>query len=149
MIAEVFLDTNILIYACSDAPADADKQAIAEKLIIGTSFALSAQVLQEFVANALRKKVLGISERKIDATLELAGHVPVLPITHELVLSAVTLRRRLRLSHWDSTIIAAALELGCHTLYTEDLHHGQDYDGVKVINPFVNPRAKNGNQNPE
>jgi predicted nucleic acid-binding protein len=137
MTAEVFLDSNILLYACSAAPADVEKQVIAERLILETDFALSAQVLQEFVSNALRKKVLGISERKIDATMELSGHVPVLPITRELVLSAIILRRQLPLSHWDSTIIAAAQELGCHTLYSEDLNHRQDYGGVKVINPFL------------
>ena len=137
MTAEVFLDSNILLYACSAAPADVEKQVIANSLILETDFALSTQVLQEFIANALRKKILGISENKIDATMELAGHVPVLPITHELVLSAIILRRRLQLSHWDACIVAAAQELGCHTLYTEDLNHGQDYGGVKAINPFL------------
>lgn len=102
-----------------------------------TDFALSAQVLQEFVSNALRKKVLGITESKIAATMELSGYVPVLPITRELVISGIIFRKRFKVSHWDSTIIAAALELGCHTLYSEDLNHGQDYDGVKVINPFL------------
>lgn len=137
MTAEVFLDSNIFLYACSAAPADMEKQAIASRLILETDFALSAQVLQEFVSNALRKKILGISESGIDATMELAGHAPVLAVTHHLVLSAIILRRRLQLSHWDACIIAAALELGCHTLYTEDLNHGQAYDGVKVINPFL------------
>jgi predicted nucleic acid-binding protein len=47
------------------------------------------------------------------------------------------LRRRFQLSQWDATIIAAALELGCHTVYSEDLNHGQDYGGVTVINPFL------------
>ena len=137
MTAEVFLDSNILLYACSAAPADVEKQVIANSLILETDFALSTQVLQEFIANALRKKILGISENKIDATMELAGHVPVLPITHELVLSAIILRRRLQLSHWDACIVAAPQELGCHTLYTEDLNHGQDYGDVKAINPFL------------
>ena len=59
------------------------------------------------------------------------------PVTHELVVSAVILRRRFQLSHWDSTIIAAALSLGCVTLYSEDMSHGQNYGGVRVINPFL------------
>ena len=137
MTAEVFLDSNILLYACSDALADREKQVIADRLIMETDFGLSAQVLQEFISNALRKRILGISESKIDATMELAGHVPVLPITRELVVSATILRRRFQLSDWDACIIAAALELGCHTLYTEDLSHGQYYGGVKVVNPFL------------
>ncbi len=137
MTAEVFLDSNVLLYACSTAPADAKKQAVAKRLILDSDFALSAQVLQEFIANALHKQALGISESGIDAALELSGHVPVLPITRELVMSAIILRRQFQLSHWDSTILAAARTLGCHTLYTEDLNHGQDYDGVRVINPFL------------
>jgi predicted nucleic acid-binding protein len=137
MIAEVFLDANILLYACSSAPADRAKQQRAEALILNTPFVLSAQVLQEFIANALKKKALGITEANIDAMLELASHVRVLPITHELILIAVAIRRRFQVSHWDSTIIAAAKELGCKTLYSEDLNHDQVYDGVTVINPFL------------
>lgn len=134
--AEVFLDANILLYACSSAAADAPKQKCAEDLIHNTRFGLSAQVLQEFIGNALRKKSLGITESQIDATLTLATLIPVLPVTLELILVGTALRRRFPISHWDSTILAAALELGCHTLYSEDLKHGQDYGGVRVVNPF-------------
>ncbi len=137
MTAEAFLDTNILLYACSAAPADAEKQRRAEDLIMNTPFALSTQVLQEFIANALRKKALGITEAGIDAALELASEVPVLAVTLELILAATALRRRYQISHWDSTIIAAAKELGCRTLYCEDMNHGQEYGGVRIINPFL------------
>lgn len=140
MSAEVFLDANILLYASSAAPADTEKRERAQALMIEARFALSAQVLQEFIANALRKKALGLTEANIDATLELASHVPVQPITRELIVEAVALRRRYQISHWDATILAAARELGCHTLYSEDLSHGQDYEGVRVVNPFQSGR---------
>ena len=136
MTAESFLDANILLYACSAAPQDAVKQQRAADLILNTSFALSAQVLQEFVANALRKKALGITESGIDAAMELASYVRVLPVTHELIIAGVALRRRYQVSHWDATIIAAAQQLGCDTLYSEDLNHGQIYDNVRIVNPF-------------
>jgi len=135
--AEVFLDANLLIYANSSAAEDAAKRQRVEELILNTSFALSSQVLQEFISNAMRKKALGITESQIDATLKLAAMVPVLPVTFELVVAGVTIRRRFQTSHWDATIIAAAQQLGCHTLYSEDLPHGQSYDGLKVINPFL------------
>jgi predicted nucleic acid-binding protein len=61
----------------------------------------------------------------------------VQPITRELIVEAVALRRRYQVSHWDATILAAARAQGCHTLYTEDLNHGQDYEGVRVVNPFM------------
>jgi predicted nucleic acid-binding protein len=104
--------------------------------MLSRPFALSAQVLQEFIANALRKPRLGISEGNIDATLQMASLVRVQSVTRELVLSAVLLRRRFKLSQWDATILAAALELGCDAVYSEDMNDGQDYGGVRVVNPF-------------
>ncbi len=137
MTAEVFLDTNILLYACSSATEDASKRKIAEELITRSTFAISAQVLQEFIANALRKPKLGISESNIDATLRMAAMVRVVPITHELIVSAVILRRKFSLSYWDATIIAAAQSIGCGIVYSKDMSHGQDYGGTRVINPFL------------
>jgi predicted nucleic acid-binding protein len=137
MIAEVFLDANILLYACSNAPADAVKRQRAEELILDMHFGLSSQVIQEFIANALRKKELGISEAGIDATLELAAQVPVEPVTLELIVEATRLRRRYQLSHWDSTIVAAAQALSCKKLYSEDFTHGQQFGPLQVINPFL------------
>lgn len=136
MTGEVFLDSNVLLYACSLAREDAEKRKVAEDLILNRPFAISAQVLQEFIANALRKPRLGISESNIDAALQMAAMVRVQPVTHELVVSAVILRRRYSLSHWDATIIAAAAELGCGTVYSEDMSSGQEYGGVRVVNPF-------------
>jgi len=44
--------------------------------------------------------------------------------------------KRHRLSFWDAMIIQSAKELGCKVTWTEDLNAGQDYDGVKILNPF-------------
>lgn len=131
-----FLDTNVLLYAGSQAPADALKRQQAIALIATGDFAISAQVMQEFVANALAKKVLGYTEAGISATLENLRSVRVLPVTPALVEAAWRLRQRHQISYWDAAIVAAAQELGCATLYSEDLNHDQDYGGVRVINPF-------------
>jgi len=133
MIVEAFFDTNILLYAGSSAPADSGKQRIAEELLLTVPFALSAQVLQEYIANALGKKALGLNEDNITAMLDALAIVEVLPITRELVIRSLQVRRRFQVSHWDACIIAAALELGCKILYTEDLNHDQDYGGVRAI----------------
>lgn len=132
-----FLDTNILLYAGSNAPEDARKKQIASAIIASTDFAISTQVVQEFIANALGKKNLGFTEQGIEATLESLSFITVLPVTYGLVLQAWRLHRRHSISQWDATILAAALEMGCHILYSEDLNHGQDYDGVRVLNPFL------------
>jgi predicted nucleic acid-binding protein len=34
-------------------------------------------------------------------------------------------------------MLAAARELEAPVVYSEDMSHGQDYDGVRVLNPFV------------
>jgi predicted nucleic acid-binding protein len=47
-----------------------------------------------------------------------------------------TLCRQFQISQWDASMIAAALELGCHTLYSENLNSGQIYSSTRVINPF-------------
>ena len=136
MSGRSFLDTNIFLYAGSRAARDAEKQRQAARLIREENFAISAQVLQEYISNALGKESLGLSESNIEALLAAANDFEVLPVTTALVRSANRLRRRHGISHWDAAILAAALELGCSTLYTEDLNHGQTYDGVRVVNPF-------------
>lgn len=132
-----FLDTNILLYAGSNAPKDAPKKRSAVAIISTVEFSISAQVIQEFIANALGKKELGFTEANVQATLESLRAVTVLPVTYNLIVQAWSLRKRFKVSHWGAAILAAALELGCHTLYSEDFSHGQDYDGVRVVNPFL------------
>ena len=58
-------------------------------------------------------------------------------LLYSTILRALELQQRFQISYWDAAIIAAASELGCRIVYTEDLNHGQDYDGMKVLNPFL------------
>ncbi|MGQ0622235.1 MAG: PIN domain-containing protein [Panacagrimonas sp.] len=54
------------------------------------------------------------------------------------LLRASLLRETASISYWDSLIIAAALHAGCTLLYSEDLQHGQVFEGsLTVVNPFV------------
>jgi predicted nucleic acid-binding protein len=34
-------------------------------------------------------------------------------------------------------IIGGALQAGCDTLYSEDLQHGQQIRGLRILNPFT------------
>ena len=38
---------------------------------------------------------------------------------------------------YDALIVAAALEAGCTRLYSEDLQHGQQIEGLTIENPFL------------
>lgn len=61
----------------------------------------------------------------------------VQPVTVEIFQRAVEIRERFSLSYWDSAILAAAQASGRDAVYSEDLNAGQDYDGLRVINPFA------------
>jgi predicted nucleic acid-binding protein len=36
-------------------------------------------------------------------------------------------------------VVAAALEAGCTTLYSEDMQDGQIVEGLRIVNPFLMP----------
>ena len=40
-------------------------------------------------------------------------------------------------SFYDSLIVAAALEAGCRTLYTQYLQPGRQFDALTVVDPFA------------
>ena len=61
----------------------------------------------------------------------------VQPITLETFDRALQYRELFRLSYWDCLILAAAKLSGCGAVYSEDMSASQDYDGVRVINPFA------------
>jgi predicted nucleic acid-binding protein len=50
---------------------------------------------------------------------------------------ALQLKSRYRISYWDAAVVAGAHRLGASVLLSEDLAHGQNYGGVRVINPFA------------
>ncbi|TMJ22041.1 MAG: PIN domain-containing protein [Alphaproteobacteria bacterium] len=41
------------------------------------------------------------------------------------------------LAFYDALIVAAALEAGCDTLFTEDMQHGRKFGSLTIINPFI------------
>jgi predicted nucleic acid-binding protein len=53
-----------------------------------------------------------------------------------LISDAIHIQERYRLSWFDSLIVSAAQQAGCHTLYSEDLQHGQQFGSVRVMDPF-------------
>jgi len=135
MRADLFLDTNILLYAASRAAGEQQKRTKARELLGLGEVGLSVQVLAEFYVNATAK--LKLPDDKVIQVLESLENYPILPISEALFWGALTLKKRYQLSYWDSAILAAAVELGCHTVYSEDLNHGQIYSGVRVLNPFL------------
>lgn len=137
MRAECFLDTNILVYAASSSGSEAPKRARAIKLIQEADFGLSAQVLQEFYVTVTRKFERPLSPQAATALMEAYRVFPTVPTDYPLIVAAVELSLRHRISYWDAAVIAAAEALRATVIYTEDLNHGQLYGSVRAVNPFV------------
>jgi predicted nucleic acid-binding protein len=136
MTALVFVDTNVLIYAVDTASKEKQEAASRWRAELWKSRLgrTSYQVLQEFYVQALRKnpKQAELAQAEVR---DLVAWNP-LPVDAAVIETAWGLQERFSLSFWDALIVAAAQALECRFLLTEDLSHGQDFDGVRVVNPF-------------
>jgi predicted nucleic acid-binding protein len=139
MTAEpVFVDTDVLLYEW-DARAE-DKQRLAARWLAELWHTrrgrLSYQVLAEYYVTATRKLKPGLSAAAAQRNVRhyLAWH-PVVTDSR-LIEAAWDAQGEFRLSWWDALIVAAAKAARCRYLLTEDLQHGQDLDGLLVLDPF-------------
>lgn len=137
-MAACFLDTNILLYAAARQalPEDESKHEAALSLIGEGDFVVSAQVLQEFYANAIRLKPEPLSQDAAQEWVELLAQSDCVAVDQRLVIEGIAISRRFKTSYWDGAIIAAATAAGCQTIYSEDLNHGQKFGDASVVNPF-------------
>lgn len=139
-MADCFLDTNILLYAVSTNPADAGKTHIARELIQTADWGWSAQVAAEFIrAGTSARQPRPLTRAEARQWLLIWMAFPMAVVDAALVLDAIEISALFQTSYFDAQILAAAKRLGCGTLYSEDLSHGQNYGGVRVVNPFVSP----------
>jgi predicted nucleic acid-binding protein len=62
------------------------------------------------------------------------------PITQEIHMAARAIAQKLGCNIHDALVLAAALDAGCATLYSEDFQDGQKIEGkLTVRNPFGKP----------
>ena len=133
MPVKAFFDTNVLIYAV----AENDPRSTQAEELLSSGGVLSVQILNEFVSVARRKILMPWSEvtEALDAFRVLCP--APLPITIKMHEAAVKIAEKHGYHIYDALVVAAALEAGCSTLYSEDLHDGQTIDGQLTIrNPF-------------
>src|SRR5580658_6984160 len=137
MSADVFLDTNVLVYAYSQGDP---RTATARQLLLNGGL-VGVQVLNEFASVARAKLAMTWAEvqESIEKIVILCPNPR--PLNIETHLRALGLSKRYRFSIWDGLIVAAAAEARCTKLLTEDLQHGQAVDGVRIENPFLGLRA--------
>ncbi|WP_349368298.1 PIN domain-containing protein [Salinarimonas sp.] len=135
MRAEVFFDTNLILYLLDEGP----KADIAER-VLQAGGVVSVQVLNEVLANSRRKAGMSWEE----AGLFLSGIrrlCTVVDLTEEIHDVGRALGQRYGFSVYDAMIVSAALVSGCTELHTEDMHDGLLVEDVlRIVNPFVEKR---------
>lgn len=132
-----FVDTNVLLYTISRDPKEQEKAKRANEILTDRDLALSVQVLQEFYVQATRaSRSDAITHQQAVRLIESFRRFPVQDITSPIVMAALDTRQRFQLSYWDSAIIEASRAIGCSEVLSEDLGDGQNYNGVRVTNPF-------------
>jgi len=139
MPAKAFFDTNVLIYAVAQ---DDPRNTRAEELL-ASGGVLSVQILNEFASVARRKILMSWSDvtEALNAFRVLCPSP--LPVTIEMHEAALRIAERHGYNIYDALVVSAALEAGCTTLYSEDLHDGQIVDGQLTIrNPFAGSSGK-------
>ena len=140
MSAEYFLDTNIFVSSFdAGAPAKARRSEELIRTAVTTGKGvISHQVVQEFFNVALRRfsrpMTPGDAEQYMTAVFR-----PLLAIhsSQALYSEALRLVDRHKLGWYDSLLVAAAIESGCATLYSEDLPHGMVIGQLRIVNPFL------------
>ncbi len=138
MIAPVFVDTNVFVYArdAGEPAKRAAARAWLEFLWRERCGRTSVQVLSEYYVTVTRKLRPGLTPD--DAWDDVNGLFAWRPqaLDDALLERAYTIQSRHRLSWWDSLVVAAALAQDCALLLTEDLQDGGIYDGLTARSPF-------------
>jgi predicted nucleic acid-binding protein len=136
MSVRSFFDTNILIYADDKAAPAKQRQSLyllAEHRR-ARSGVVSLQVLQEYFVTVTKKLHVdaALARRKV----ELLAEFDVAAMTVSDILAAIDLHRLHTFSFWDALILRAAKQAGCSVLFSEDMQHAREIDGIRIVNPF-------------
>lgn len=128
-----FLDTDILLYAFAETDR---RQDVARSILLSDGGSFSVQVADEFVDVARRK--LGWTWDRVSEALDSVRDCLGAPsaLTDDIHRHALDISSRFHFRFYDSLILASATSAGCSVLYTEDMRHGQNVDGLVVTNPF-------------
>ena len=138
MNGSIFVDTNVLVYSRDASKPDKQTQAAewVSHLWKTGNGRLSLQVLAEFYAVVTGKLKPGMDIASAREDVEDLFSWQPLPMTLDLITEAWSVQDLFHLSWWDSLIVSAAKILQCTYLLSEDFQHSQEFQGIRVINPF-------------
>lgn len=148
MSARIFLDTNTLVYilegkepapgvALTPDEIEANRKGdITLQILQSGEIILGVQVFNEICNVALRKKFDWPKTKEMLAALETLS-AEVVPLTLEIHKRGLFLHEKYRLHFYDALMLAAALQAGCETFWSEDMQHGQVIENtMTIINPY-------------
>lgn len=134
-----FIDSNVFVDLFDET--NDRKRQVAEMLIsraLETRHAcISFQVVQETLNVITQKLKTPATPKDARRFLDrvLTPLWQIMP-SQALYQRGLDIQTRYRYGFYDSLIIAAALNAGCTRLYSEDLQHGQQIEGLAIENPF-------------
>ena len=135
----IFLDTNILVYA-HDLDAG-DKHDVAAKVIYqlweSKNGVLSTQVLQEFYVTLTKKMPRPLNKVATRKILKEYFSWQVVINDLQIIFQASEIEEAYNISFWDALIVSAAYSKNVATILTEDFNHGQYIEGIFIQNPFI------------
>ena len=136
MAQDVFIDTNIWLYAFINQSTDFVKQTKARTLIQNVQPVVSVQVINEICVNLIKKAK--VTEDEISQLIEsFYTNYRVIDLTQVILIRASQLRQQYSLSYWDSLIVASALIANVTEIYSEDMQHELVISNqITIINPF-------------
>jgi predicted nucleic acid-binding protein len=130
----VFFDTNVVLYSLiNDDPVKSEKAI----LLLNSGGIVSVQVLNEMISvlRGRKKWPWPAMRSALAATQDVLDTVD---LTIEGQALATQIAEQFNLSIYDSNILASAKLAGCDVVWSEDMQHGQEIDGLRILNPFIN-----------
>lgn len=135
----IAVDTNVLVYAVDANETEKGAKAIALlDELQSKPTVLLWQVVCEFGAVMERKKAK--STIRVDVGELASAWMDLFPLalpTRAVATKAWELKAAHQMSYWDSMLLAACVDAGVQTLYTEDLPGQSTIAGVRCVNPFA------------
>ena len=135
-VESCFIDTNVLVYLFDvDSPK---KQGRSRLLLeeVADSAIVSVQVLGEFYVAVTRKLESPLPDDQAQAAVDALCELQVRPLNDSLARAAIRRSIASRLSYWDALIVETAIEAEAGVLLSEDMQHGQEFGGLRVVDPF-------------
>ena len=136
------IDTNVFFYATGLGESAGDRRkvdlaiALLADFMAAETLVVPAQVCLEFYHVLRRKGELGHGDAA-QIVGEYTDSALIMPTDYNLTQKAFSLARAHGLQIYDAVVLAAAARAECEFLFSEDMQHGFEWQGVRIINPFA------------